>query len=355
MPRGPRDNPPRWTVEIVTRTICGFFLLPATAYFARIFVGVLARAQKKHPVKIHAAVALSSHYHLIVTPDDAEQLADFMEFFNGNLAREVARLVDWPEKIWARRFDAIRVSDEPEAQWARLKYVLSQGAKEALVESPLDWTGLHAARPLAEGGHLEGYWFNRSEEYEARRRGEDYQKYDYATLYRVEFARLPCARHLTDEEYREKIAELLREIETEAAESRGDSPVRGMPNIRRQDPCHRPPRTKRSPKPRFHAVDRDEFLGLVAEYREFLMNYRAASEALKSGDLGSTMGFPLGCYPPALPFVGAFHEPWTPPPPPARALFRDEDGVVVDRGEIPVVQVPELRSGRSPPKRAQPP
>ena len=59
MPRGPRSNPPGWTVEIVTRTICGFFLLPATAYFARIFVGVLALAQKKYPVKIHAAVAVS--------------------------------------------------------------------------------------------------------------------------------------------------------------------------------------------------------------------------------------------------------------------------------------------------------
>ena len=39
MPRGPRSIPPRWTVEIVTRTICGFFLLPATTYFARVFVG----------------------------------------------------------------------------------------------------------------------------------------------------------------------------------------------------------------------------------------------------------------------------------------------------------------------------
>ncbi len=62
MPRGPRYVPPKWTVEIVTRTICGFFLLPATAQFARIFVGILARAQEKHPVRVHAAAAVSSHY-----------------------------------------------------------------------------------------------------------------------------------------------------------------------------------------------------------------------------------------------------------------------------------------------------
>ncbi len=60
--RGPRFIPPGWSVEITTNTVCDFFLLPATSYFARIFVGILARAQEKHPVRVHAAVAASSHY-----------------------------------------------------------------------------------------------------------------------------------------------------------------------------------------------------------------------------------------------------------------------------------------------------
>ncbi len=41
--------------------------------------GALAKAQEKYPVKIHAAIAASNHYHLILTPADAEELADFME------------------------------------------------------------------------------------------------------------------------------------------------------------------------------------------------------------------------------------------------------------------------------------
>ncbi len=40
-------------------------------------VGVLAKAQDKYPVQIHAAVA---HYHHILTPADAEELADFREY-----------------------------------------------------------------------------------------------------------------------------------------------------------------------------------------------------------------------------------------------------------------------------------
>ncbi len=61
MPRDPRGCPPGWSVEVTTRTICGFYLLPATPHFARVMVGILARAQEKYPVKVHAAVAASNH------------------------------------------------------------------------------------------------------------------------------------------------------------------------------------------------------------------------------------------------------------------------------------------------------
>ncbi len=153
---------------------------------------------------------LSNHYHALLCAEDQQQLSRFMSHFNGNLAREVARYVDWPDKIWARRYSGIVVSEEPDEQWACLKYLLSQGTKENLVKSPLEWEGLHCARPLVEGGHLTGHWFNRTEEWKARRRGEKFEKYDYATEYRVEFAQLPAARHLTPEEYQKKVTDLGR-------------------------------------------------------------------------------------------------------------------------------------------------
>ncbi|MEM7584099.1 MAG: hypothetical protein AAF560_12000, partial [Acidobacteriota bacterium] len=71
MSRGPRYIPPGWSVEVSTSTVCGFFMLPVTTHFRRIFVGILGRAQEKHPVRIHAVVATSSHYHMILTPEDA--------------------------------------------------------------------------------------------------------------------------------------------------------------------------------------------------------------------------------------------------------------------------------------------
>ncbi len=78
MPRGPRGCHTGWSVEVTNCTICGFYLLPANPQFARVMVGILGKAHEKYPVQIHAAIAASNHNHLILTPADLEQLADFM-------------------------------------------------------------------------------------------------------------------------------------------------------------------------------------------------------------------------------------------------------------------------------------
>ena len=61
-------------------------------------------------------------------------------------------------------------------------------------------------------------------------------------LYTLQFSKLPCWGDLTDEEYRERIRELCREIADEAAarrEQTGDTVV-GVKRILRYSPHHRP-------------------------------------------------------------------------------------------------------------------
>ncbi len=127
MSRKLRYFPPDSLVEITTRTLQSRYLLPPTKHFARIVVGILARAQERAPIRIHAVGGLSSHMHILASIDDAQQLADFMEYANGNIAREAGRVVGWRGKFWGRRYAAIPVSDEEAAQVDRLRYVLSQG------------------------------------------------------------------------------------------------------------------------------------------------------------------------------------------------------------------------------------
>lgn len=74
----------------------------------------------------------------------------------------------------------------------RLRYVLSHGCKEGLVERPRDWPGVHAVRALIEDEVVEGYWFSRTLEYAARQRGKDFDRLRYATRETVTLAPLPC-------------------------------------------------------------------------------------------------------------------------------------------------------------------
>ena len=227
--------------------------------------------------------------------------------------------------------------------------------KEGLVESPLEWPGLHCARALMTGEPIVGYWFNRTREWAARRRGEDFGVYDYATRYEIPLAPLPCCRDLSPEEYRDEVIKLVVEIQDECAAARGGRPVAGVEAILRQDPFQRPTvkRPKRSPRPQFHVATREALDELRAEFAELNLMYELASLALRSGDLEAAHRFPSGCFPPALPFTGP---PPPPPPrrPPTRRITASETGVV-ERGPIPVIVIATRYRAVEPRARGQPP
>jgi hypothetical protein len=134
LPHGPRPAPVRSGPEL-----------------NEIFVGVLAQAQRLYGVSISSVVCLSNHYHLTVRVDSALRLARFMGYLNSNLGREIGCLRQWPDKVFARRYQATLISDEEAAQVERLKYVLSHGCKEDLVERPGDWPGVHCVEALTGG------------------------------------------------------------------------------------------------------------------------------------------------------------------------------------------------------------
>ena len=236
--------------------------------------------------------------------DDALQLARFMGYLNSNLARKIGRLVRWRDKIWARRYQAIVISPEEAAQVERLKYVLAHGIKEGLVERVTDWPGVHCGQALMTGEILQGYWFDGTQEYAARRRGEDFDRMRFASLETLTLSPLPCWKHLPEDQWRKLVTDLVAEIESEAAvrRQRTGSQVLGASAVRGQHPFDRPTKSKKSPAPLFHAASKAIRRELYAMYRWFAATFREASERLRAGD--RTVSFPAGSFPPALPFVG---------------------------------------------------
>ncbi len=292
-------------MEITNRTFQGrYFLRPDPAgRLNEIVLGVLGHAQHEHDMTIHAVSFLSTHFHLLASPKDVEQMASFMRDLKVGISKELGRIIDWSGRKWDHRYKAIPVTEEPEAQIARLKYILAAGCKEGLVDRPEDWPGVQSVGALVHGQELRGSWFDRTAEYQARRRGKETGHYDFATEQTVRLSPLPAWQHLPQDRVRELVTDLVTEIEDEAAAHRRetDRPSLGKDAIVAVHPLTQPAaRLERSPAPRVHAYRRKvrrrwlEMLSLIFE------EYQDAADRLRAGLF--PVCFPAGTFPPPLPF-----------------------------------------------------
>jgi hypothetical protein len=184
------------------------------------------------------------------------------------------------------------------------------GPKEALVERPDEWPGVHCVSPLLSGqATVEGTWYDRTRESVLHRSRKPITEEDYTQQETVTLSPLPCWKRFTPESYSSQIRALVDQITTEAAAERartGRQPL-GVKAVLRQKPGTRPEKVKKSPAPYFHALRKSVRKALYEAYFLFVAEYRDASEKLRSGD--RTASFPLGCFPPALPFVSAIATP----------------------------------------------
>ena len=157
--------------------------------------------------------------------------------------------------------------------------------------------------PLESPGTSSRTWFDRTQEYAARRRGEDFDRLRYATAETLILSPLPCWKDLPEETRRRLIAGLIAEVEAEAAARREQSgaQVLGAAAILGQQPLSSPNRSKKSPAPLFHAATKAVRQELYEVYGWFVAAYREAAEKLRGGD--RTVRFPAGSFPPALPFA----------------------------------------------------
>ncbi len=173
----------------------------------------------------------------------------------------------------------------------------------------------------------------------------------FATRHAITFAQLPTFRHLSPEQYQDRVAALIGEIEDEAETKRAGDSVAGVERILSQNPLEPPIRvTKRSPKPLVHVASKEARDDLIGGFLAFQTQHQIASASLRGGNLEAAGWFPEGCYPPALSFIGP-PPPKRPPWPPTRQV-RELDSGAIERGEIPLV---EIGSPIAPKARGQPP
>jgi hypothetical protein len=179
---------------------------------------------------------------------------------------------------------------------------LSQGVKENLVAKVVQWPGIHFGRNVINGQPITGIWIDRTKAWELRGQGKNPTKEEIIKKTSFELAPLPCWSHLSTEERRQKTLAMIKEIEAEARairEQTGRQPL-GAEKIRKQNPFSTPINpVKPSNAPLFHAEGATLILYRTA-YRNFVAAFRQAAELQKQG---LPAKFPVGSFPPGLPFV----------------------------------------------------
>lgn len=299
-------------VEVTCRTIQGRFLVRPSSQVNLAIKGTLGRAQRYFGLRVVACVFLSNHYHLLVIPDSEQQLASFMHFLNTNLSKQLGRLHDWQGTLFQARYKAIPVSDEEEAQVARLRYLLGHGAKEGLVARPGDWPGVQCVTEFIQGpNRLRGIWYERTAIWEAEQRGKFLSERERLTREELELSPLPAWESMSTERHRQASRELVADIEERAREARAEtsSKLLGEQAILSQNPHDRPQVSKRSPAPIAHAATVETWLAMKIAYREFVLAYREAAERWRQGFEAT---FPAGCFPPRPAFLARAGPTWPP-------------------------------------------
>ena len=302
MTRPLRHIRPGAVVEITTRAIQGRYLLRPSPKMTAILLGIVGRAAARYGIPVHAFFFASNHYHLIITVPDVRLLARFMCYLNSNTAREIGRMIHWKEKVWGRRYRHIEILDEA-AQIERLEYILQQGCKEGLIADPRKWPGATCVHALIDGTPLTGIWYDRTAEWYAKRRREDFDEDKYAEKVEFDLTPLPCWADVEPQDRRSRVLAMVEAIVEKTRKTNKTKRRRplGTAKILAQHPHDHPDSIKKSPAPQCHTTERERWIRFVQEKRALREEYRAAAERWLDGV--KDVVFPSDCFPPPLVFM----------------------------------------------------
>ena len=214
----------------------------------------------------------------------------------------------WHEHFWGRRYRAIPILDNDKLA-ERVHYLLSHVCKEGLVNRPSAWPGINCVEALVDGDTLEGTWYNRTKEYNARRAGQEVKPGQFATRYQVPLSPLPTLSGKSEDEQRDWYRQMVSLIEEQTRErlQKEGKRVLGRRKVLEQSPFSKAKKMKRSPAPACHCTGVDRWKAFRDAYRSFSSLYRNASRKLRRG--AKKVKFPDNCFPPPLAYTGTSAAP----------------------------------------------
>lgn len=301
--------------HVISRVLCGMALLVPSDEINAMIAGVLGHVQQRFPqIELFAHAFLSNHFHLALR---GPGVPEFMGQLKQQISQRLKPLINVPfETLWGGRYAATALITT-EDQERGFEYILSQGVKEGLVETPEQWPGVHCAGEVFFGEVCRGQWLNATKYGEAKRaearkapaKRKPVSKEDYVDEVIVKLSRLPAFEALDESEYRAWVNEIRARIIRDGEEARGGKPALGV------DAVLKLPRTTvfEIPKPPWFEdrkpmivwsnPNHPETQAYLERFYAAQAQYNAASLLYRAGQ--RDVQFPVGMYlPPVSPRPG---------------------------------------------------
>ncbi len=270
---------PRELVEITLRTQEGRGLLRPSRQLTSLVLGVLAQCLALCRVELHAFIFLSNHGHLLATVENALHAAAFIRELKRRTSIRLERLLEWDGPVWDERTRPVPVLDDLAAV-DRMRYVLSNGVKEGLVDHPLEWPGPSSTRALLTDMRIPA---------PLARTGE---------AQTIALAPLPPWARRTPDERRHLVQDLIDDVLEHARATRGGKPSLGVEGVLSLDPFRPIELGDKKPTPIAHASSVNALLDFVAARNAHASEYAESKARLLEAGLPVT--FPQGSFlPPA--------------------------------------------------------
>ncbi|UJR81200.1 Transposase [Sandaracinus amylolyticus] len=207
----PRLIEPGGIYLVTRRTLRRHHLFAPDPRMNRIFRYALAVAAQRTGVRIHAAVLMSTHEHLVVS-DPEGCLPRFIHYLHRHVALATKVLRKWEGAIWDHEPTSVVELRTPHAVAEKIAYAIANPVAAMLVSRAKDWPGV-TTRPDEIGTAT--WSIERPAEYFAA----DDDNWPPCVQLRLE---MPCAARdlgMADDDFRDVIAREVAALESAARAS----------------------------------------------------------------------------------------------------------------------------------------
>ena len=104
----------------------------------RAFLERMEESIRRYSVKLYAHCLLSNHFHLLVSPERADDLSKWMQWFMTSHVRRYHRHYGTTGHVWQGRFKSFIVQDDSHLITVA-RYIEGNPVRAAIVPSSIDW------------------------------------------------------------------------------------------------------------------------------------------------------------------------------------------------------------------------